>query len=108
MSSRYMKPARPKMRACADEANGSSTRMSAPSERPKVAPSPTSNVVPGSSPIAAITSRRGETPARRSGMPGTTFDVGEGATFGRSDRSEEVEDDEEPELERNGERLVHA
>ena len=55
-----------KIRAWADDANGSSTRMSAPSERPKVAPSPTSNVVPGSWPMAATTCSRGDTPERRS------------------------------------------
>ena len=55
------------MRACADDANGSSTLISALSERPIVAPSPTSKFDPGSWPIAATTSSRGSTPARRSG-----------------------------------------
>src|SRR5918992_3756640 len=41
--------------------------MSAPSERPSVTPLPTSKLVPGWWPIAATTSRRGSTPARRSG-----------------------------------------
>src|SRR5918996_4026927 len=55
------------MRAWAEDANGSSTLMSAPSERPSVAPAPTSKLVPGLWPIAATTSSRGSTPARRLG-----------------------------------------
>src|SRR5918999_2295418 len=55
------------MRACAEEAKGSSTLMSAASERPSIAPFPTSKLVPGWWPIAATTSSRGSTPARRLG-----------------------------------------
>src|SRR5919106_1808804 len=55
------------MRACAEEAKGSSTLMSAASERPSIAPFPTSKLVPGLWPIAATTSSRGSTPARRLG-----------------------------------------
>src|ERR687891_2303469 len=55
------------MRACAEEAKGSSTLMSAASERPSIAPVPTSKLVPGWWPIAATTSSRGSTPARRLG-----------------------------------------
>ena len=58
---------RGKILAWTDDAKGSSISMSEPSVRPIVAPSARSKAVPGSSPIAATTSRRGWTPAPRSG-----------------------------------------
>src|SRR5919204_190249 len=83
MSSIYMKSPRGNIRAWADDANGSSTGMSAPSPRPRVAPPPTSKADPGWWPIAATTSRRGRAPAptalahqqRAAAVPGSPLGV---------------------------------
>src|SRR4051794_32542233 len=66
MSSMYMNWPRGKIRQCAAEANGSSIFTSALFARPIVIPPFRSNSSPGSWPIAATTSSRGNTPERRS------------------------------------------
>ena len=99
--------------------------MSASSERPIVAPSRMSNVVPGSNPIAATTSSRGSTPPanwvgwglrRELGASGGSAAARPVALVAREvahraaghPEEEEVEDGEEAELERDRERLVHG